>query len=209
MALPQRKKISISILIPFAILALVFGILVWKKIQDTSQVQPQPVSPHVSSQVSSRTGVLFFIAPDGTSLMREGRELDPCDDQISCLNDLMEELLGGPVGDLKSAIPETAAIISVSITGSQATIDFNQSFADDLLSGSAAELLAVYAIVNTVTVNFPQISSVKLMVAGNPATVLRHLDLREPLQPDFSLEFHITDKQGVTSDHNATQKEKK
>jgi hypothetical protein len=39
-----------------------------------------------------------------------------------------------------------------------------------------------------VAVNFPQIQKVKINVDGNTAVVLRHLDLSDPLLPDYSLE---------------------
>jgi hypothetical protein len=57
-----------------------------------------------------------------------------------------------------------------------------------MLSGSSAEMLAVYSIVNTVVVNFPVIQKVKLNVQGTSDVVLKHLDITEPLVPDFSLE---------------------
>jgi hypothetical protein len=49
-------------------------------------------------------------------------------------------------------------------------------------------MLAVYSIVNTVCVNYPGISRVKLTVEGNQKSLLKHLDLSNPLTPDFSLE---------------------
>lgn len=186
MSLVHKKKLSISIMIPFAILALVFGILVWKKVQDTHTVQP--VTPTVSEPVAARTGVLFFISPDGAMLMREGRELDPCGDQNACLADLLEELLSGSVSGLQSAIPESTTLVSSVMDGNTVTINLNSLFAQDLPSGSSAEMLAVYSIVNTVALNFPHVEDVKLTVDGNPKSILRHLDLSEPLQPDFSLE---------------------
>lgn len=182
----SKRKFSISLIIPFTILALVFGILVWKKVQDTREVRPVPIQ--AAEPPAARTGVLFFVAPDGTTLVREGRELDPCGDQGDCLAALIEELLSGPVGDLQKAIPENTTLVSSLCDGNTALIDLNSSFAEDLPSGSTAEMLAVYSIVNTVSLNFPHIKNVKLTVDGNPATVLRHLDLRQPLQADFSLE---------------------
>jgi len=186
MSFPQKKKLSVSIIIPFAILALVFGILVWKKTDDTRTLHP--VAPETKESVSARSGVLFFGSSDGTTLVREGRELDSCADQNDCLSDLLEELLSGPVGNLQTVIPESSALVSATIEGETVVIDLNSSFAEDLLSGSNAEMLAVYSIVNTVALNFPTTKSVKINIAGNSKAVLRHLELAEPLQPDFTLE---------------------
>jgi hypothetical protein len=50
-------------------------------------------------------------------------------------------------------------------------------------------MTAVYSIVNTIAVNFPRIKLVKLMHNGKDLETLEgHLDLREPLAPDFTLE---------------------
>lgn len=187
MALNKKNKLSISIIIPFTILALVFGILVWKKIQYAREIQPLPIM--TSESISSRTGILFFLDSEGLQLVREGRELDSCVDQNDCLTNVMEELLSGSVSDFELALPESTALISAHIDGEMATIDLNRSFADDLSSsGSNGEMLAVYSIVNTVAVNFPLLKTVKLTIDGNSAITLKHLDLREPLQPDYSLE---------------------
>lgn len=201
----QQKKISISIFIPFFILALVFGILVWKKFQDTSTIKPEP--PSITEPISVRTGVLFFTSPDGVTLSREGRELDPCGDQDDCLVKLIEELLGGPIGDLETAIPQNTAINSAHIESSVAFVDLNQQFADDMLSGSNAEMLAVYSIVNTIVVNFPQVMKVKITVGGNSHQILKHLDIREPLEPDFSLEKE-TDASTQNTTDSAKNKDK-
>ena len=58
-----------------------------------------------------------------------------------------------------------------------------------IVSGSSAEMLAVYSIVNTIAANFPNIQKVKITVEGNSGVVLNHLDLSEALVPDYSLEL--------------------
>lgn len=180
----QRKKISISLLIPFVIVALVFGGLIWKKMRASREVQPVP---QVTEPAAARKGVLFFVT-DGVKLVREARGLEACGETQECLKDLLDELFSGPVGDFDEAIPETANLKGVRIEGDLAIVDVSQAFASDLPAGSSAEMLAVYSIVDTVCVNYPQITRVKITVEGNDKTQLRHLDLSEPLPPDFSLE---------------------
>ncbi len=185
---PHRKKIHINILIPFAIVALVFSGLVWKKIHDSRQVRPEP---QIHEPALSRKGVLFFVA-DGNRLGREARELASCDGTEECLEDLLGELVSGPVGDLDEALPGAAEVNAITVVGDLATVDMNRSFATDIPSGSSAEMLAVYSIVNTVCINYPSITRVKINVEGNDKTVLRHLDLSDPLQPDYLLEQPAT-----------------
>lgn len=180
----KQRKISISLLIPFAIIALVFGSLIWKKMRDSREVRP--VS-QLSEPAAVRKGVLFFVT-DGTSLVREARELEACGETQECLEDLLDELFSGPVGDFDVALPESSSVKDVRVEGDLAVVDLNQAFASDLAPGSSAEMLAVYSIVDTVCVNYPQIARVKITVEGNDKTILRHLDLSDPLLPDYSLE---------------------
>jgi len=188
MAPIRRRKINISLLIPFAIVALVFGGLIWKKMQASRELQPQP---QVNQPAAARKGVLFFVA-DGTRLAREARELPSCTETASCVKGLLDELFSGPVGDLDEALPEGALLTGVRLEGDLAVVDVSKEFASDLPAGSSAEMLAVYSIINTVCFNYPQIARVRITVEGNQKTVLGHLDLTDPLPPDYSLEREET-----------------
>jgi hypothetical protein len=181
----SRKRINVSLLIPFLVIALVFGVTIWKKYRSSLEL---PSVPQVQQPVGIRTAVLFFVA-DGTRLAREARELDPCDDVGACLKDVLEELVNGPVGTFDKSLPEGTVMNMIRIDGDLASIDLNKTFAEALPSGSSAEMLAVYSIVNTVSTNFPQITRVKLTVDGDGKLLLRHLDLSDPLVPDYSLEL--------------------
>lgn len=187
MAPIRRRKISINLVIPFAIVAMVFGALIWKKMQASREVHPVP---QVSQPDATRKGVLFFVA-DGTRLVREARELPPCTDSEACVKGLLDELFSGPVGDLDEALPESAALNGVHLEGNLAVVDVTKAIATDLPAGSSAEMLAVYSIINTVCFNYPQIARVRITVEG-AATNLRHLDLTDPLPPDYSLEREAT-----------------
>lgn len=184
-----RKKHAISVLVPFFVFIILFSIFVWQKYRTSHEIM---VSPPSSGTVGSRTVTLFFVA-DGTRLARETRDIGPCSDTMVCLKSALEELLNGPIGDFDESIPDGTSVDAVRMEGDLVTINFNSKFSSAMVAGSSAEMLAVYAVVNTVTVNFPLIKMVKLNVAGDTAARLRHLDLTEPLQPDFSLEQTPTD----------------
>lgn len=184
MSLGQRKRVNISLLIPFLVIALVFGLLIWQKYQASREVPP---SPQIQQPAAERKAVLFFVA-EGSKLAREARELESCDGPAVCVKVVLDELFNGPVGDLDEALPEGATLNGVRVEGDTAFVDLNKSFADELPTGSSAEMLAVYSIVDTICVNFPQIAKVKLNIEGKGNIGLEHLDLSEPLTPDYSLE---------------------
>lgn len=184
MSAHPRKKITISILIPFLVFILFFSIMIWQKYRSSHEV---PVAPPEQNAKGYRSVTLFFAA-DGTRLAREARVIDHCADDIACLKSVLAELLNGPVGYFEETLPEGTIVKAARIEGDQATIEFNHMFSEAMLSGSSAEMLAVYSVVNTVAVNFPQIKKVKLNVDGNSGVILHHLDLSDPLPPDYTLE---------------------
>jgi spore germination protein GerM len=187
MPLRRRKKINIHILVPFFVFVLFFSIMIWQKYRSSQEIQVTPPQPNIES---IRSVTLFFSA-DGTHLSRETRALEPCDNDTACLKSVLEELLNGPVGELEETVPEGVIVSSVRIDGDQATIEFNHLFSEAMMSGSSAEMLAVYSVVNTTAVNFPQIQKVKIEVDGNKNGMLRHLDISDPLMPDYSLELSM------------------
>ena len=179
-----RKRINIGLVLPFLVIALVFGGMLWQKYQASRKIPP---APQIRQTSGNRTVVLFFVA-DGNRLAREARELEPCSEIGVCVKDTLDALLSGPLGDYEEAIPPSAVLNGVRIEGTTATVNLNSGFAAELPSGSSAEMLAVFSLVDTICANYPQISRVRLTVEGNAATMLGHLDLSKPLEPDYSLE---------------------
>lgn len=184
MAPVKHKRSTINLLIPFLVVALVFGVLLWDKHRASTVINPKP---DLQQANGTRTAVLFFVT-DGNRLSREARELEPCADTPACVKEVLDELFSGPVGDLDEAIPEGALLNNVRVEGGMAVVDVNRTFVDELPRGSAPERMAVYSIVNTICVNFPQISRVKLTVDGQGSMGLPHLDLSNPLGADYTLE---------------------
>ena len=99
----------------------------------------------------------------------------------------MEELINGPVGESLPTLPPVAVIHSVGMDGDTAVIDVATAFTEGL-SGSQAEMVAFYSVVNSLAVNFPRIKNVQFLFEGQKLESLGHLDLSAPLTPDFTLE---------------------
>lgn len=185
MAIHHRQRIGADILVPFILLALVFGGLFWQKFHEAKQLPSAPPGKQGPAAVQK---VVLFFGDETTHLAREARDIEACEDRTNCLRSLLEELFRGPVGNLTAVIPEWTNINQVQIEGNTATVDLSSDFAESLPPGSSAEMLAVYAIVDTICVNMPEIQKVKITLDGNQASRLRHLDLSDPLEPDYTLE---------------------
>jgi spore germination protein GerM len=185
MAIHHRQRIGIDIIIPFLLIALVFGGLFWQKFQEARVL---PDAPPGKQGAAGFQKIILFFGDDENHLGREAREIDNCYDRPRCLRSLLDELFNGPVGEMTAIIPEWTVINNVSIADNLATIDLDKDFAESLAPGSSAEMLAVYAIVNTICINMPEIQQVKINLDGNQKSLLRHLDLSDPLESDYSLE---------------------
>ena len=64
----------------------------------------------------------------------------------------------------------------------EAYVDLGGTIVSGHSGGSLDEALAVYAIVNAVTVNLPEIRAVQILIDGRQVdTLAGHIDLRYPL----------------------------
>ena len=170
----------------FLVLAVFLGALVFRKYENAGTPPMVPAAPQQAGPV---TVTLFFADGSGDGLVREGREIEGCDEISACLESVLEELINGPVGDLAPVLPQTGMFNSVSLEGTVARVDFAQELLDALPGGSSSELLAAYAVVDSLAYNYPQVHSVLFTIDGKPMETLKgHLDTRQSLAPDYSLE---------------------
>ncbi len=196
---PRLRNVKSLLLAAFIIAALFIGALMLQKYNGRHQQPTGPVQPQLSGTVRIS---LFFATSDGQGLARETREIDSCGSDLSvCLQDAIEELVNGPLGDLAPTLPDATIVNSVQVNGDTAIIDFNHAFVNGLPGGSSSETTAVYSIVDTIVFNFPRIKRVKFLLEGRDAETLKgHLDLRMPLEADFQLEKK-KDKQTAPVQH--------
>lgn len=169
----------------FLILAVALGALLMRK-HEMAKVPPVPVP---REQAGSHPVMLFFADQNSSALVREGREMDACDEVSACLEEILEELINGPVTDLAPVLPPAGMFHSVKLDGGVARVDFAQELLDALPEGSNSEMMAAYSVVNSLALNYPQVKGVLFTLDGKPLQTLKgHLDVRTPLAPDFSLE---------------------
>ena len=172
------------LLIAFVISAVILGTLIYRK-YETSGLKPTPPQPQEEGMLLV---TLFFSSPDGAGLVREAREIDACTDPKICVEEILEELINGPVGDMSPTLPPTVTFRSVRVEGDIATVDFGKELSEGLPAGSNAEMMAVYSVIDSLAFNFPGIKKVKFLQEGEAIRTLGQLDLATPLTPDFTLE---------------------
>jgi spore germination protein GerM len=169
----------------FLLLAIFLGALLFKKYEDAKA----PPLPPAVQQSGLKTVTLFFASLEGDGLVREGREIEPCDELSDCLEEVLEQIINGPVNDSAPVLPPTGMFNNVKVEGATARVDFARELLDALPAGSNSELYAAYSVINSICYNYPQVQQVVFTVDGKPRETLKgHLDISTAIAPDFSLE---------------------
>lgn len=100
---------------------------------------------------------------------------------------IMQQLLSGTsAGQLNSCIPAGTTLLDISVEDGICTVNLSSQFSIQLKKSAAAERMAVYSIVNSLT-ELPEITTVDILVSGAPVEKLYLLDLSAGLTRDTRL----------------------
>lgn len=126
---------------------------------------------------------LFYVAEDGSRLQGVDREVVYAEGPVDQARRLVEALVEPIDKPLLQSIPADTKLRTLFITDTgDAYVDFSPELSTKHPGGSLSELLTVYAIVDTLTVNLPAIVRVQILVDGKEVdTLAGHVDLRRPL----------------------------
>ncbi len=169
-----------------AVLVFAVGLLVGYL---NTAVAPQPSPSAVEpSAVTTREVILYFASVDGQTLVAETRDIAECQQDEDCLRDTVRALIAGSQGGLAAILPVQVALNDASVEGSLVKVDFSQELISAHPGGTQSELLTIYGLADTLAVNFPHLRQMRVLVDGAPVATLKgHVDLRQPINPDFSL----------------------
>jgi len=126
---------------------------------------------------------LFYVADDGSELVPVNREVPLGTTPAEQARRIVEAQVQPAPQGLASAIPQGTTVRAVYLTGKgEAFVDFSKEIAASHTGGSLDETLTVFAIVDALTVNLPDITGVQILVNGSEVdTLAGHVDLRHPL----------------------------
>jgi hypothetical protein len=148
-----------------------------------------PAGPEPSPEAERKINVkLFFETEDQTGLLSEDRSVPFTGDLPRQVRIVLEELIRGSETGLVRPVDPATRVLEVFVSaGGVAYLDLSGEAAAGLKGGSRAELLSVYALVNSVTANFPSIKRVQILLDDRPVpTLAGHVDLSRPLAPDMT-----------------------
>ena len=136
--------------------------------------------------VRTGTATLFFVAEDGMALVEYTLpvEIDAAADSLTQARVILEHQLSEAPPPLESPFPVGTELRAVYLApGGDAFVDLNREATREHGGGSLDELFTVYAIVNALTTNMPEISAVQILIEGREVdTLVGHVDLRRPLE---------------------------
>ncbi len=145
---------------------------------------PAGVAEGSGAEARHISATLFYVAASGDALIPVEQNVAYAASPTDQARRLVERQLGpAPAGHV-SAIPAGAVLRGLYLTGrGEAYVDVSPEIMTGHPGGSQYEFLTVYAIVNALTVNIPDITAVQVLVDGREVdTLVGHLDLRQPLR---------------------------
>ena len=176
---------------------LLIGLLAWgvmRSLERLAGIQPAPdqvvAEPSAPPPGVPRiTATLFYGSADGDALVAVRREVALAEGTVPQAREILEAQLQSAPAPYASVIPEGTALRAFYVTErGDAFVDFSPEVSSRHSGGSSTELLTVYAIVNAVTANLPTIQRVQILIDGREVdTLAGHVDLRRPLERDFSM----------------------
>jgi len=134
--------------------------------------------------VGSFTATLCFGDERGEFLIREHRIITSGQTPDKKAESLLQELLKGPLTKGTRTVPLKTRLRGASFDRGILTADFSPDLQQQHPGGSASEILTVYSVVNTLTLNVPEIKQVVLLVDGKKIdSIAGHIDCRQPISP--------------------------
>lgn len=153
--------------------------------KDTRQeTDSAPVNPNPGETKTSLT--LYFSDRDAQFLVPEVREVTRKGE--SAEEAVVRELIAGPADPAHGrTIPPEARLVSISVANGVAYVNFSKEFKTKHWGGSTGETMTVYSVVNSLA-ELPGIAQVQFLIDGaREETLAGHIELLEPIRPDWRL----------------------
>jgi hypothetical protein len=165
------------------ILVIVLGDKIKVNIPDDVSRKKTPITKVVKSL---RKVSLYFSSKDGKSIKAQSVKIKTGSTKAEATAIIKLLIKGLQKGSsLENPIPKGTRLLSVRISNNTATIDFSKELKLNHPGGSSAELQTIYAIVNSITLNMSEISTVRILIDGKRHdTLAGHILIRLPLASD-------------------------
>ncbi len=185
----QKRYLIASLLVLAAVAVVITVVLIFKGRQPQKKEAEVEVQKVEEGQEKELMRVkLYFLDSEENVLVEEQKEIEKGKNERDSIRNLLSALFEGPSSpQLLSAVPEGTQLRQVYIIDHVCVVDLTGPIASAGSDGSSAELMAIYSIVNSITTNFPDVRSVKIILDGmERETLFGHVSLKDPFFPDMS-----------------------
>lgn len=150
---------------------------------------PPEISQSPDEALEKKKVVLFYLSEKDALLHPEVREIYAYPSVVQEAKQTVEELLKESQNGYLSPIPAQTKLREIFLTRRGiAYVDFSKDFQVGHPSGSTAEILTIYSIVNCLAYNFKSIKKVFILIEGTEKETLGgHVNLEKPFLPRYSL----------------------
>jgi spore germination protein GerM len=181
----KKGKRGILLFLAFVGVILVLVVLFYQDILNSIK----PIEKKQSVPEARKVVLLYFSDSEGEYLIGEKREILKKDNVMEEAKEVMTELISGPKGKLIPTLPPRTKLLGLELNENGiAKVNVNSALLKDHPGGSSAEMMTVYSMTNTLTLNFPQIKRVQILIDGKSVeTLAGHLSIKEPVPPNPDL----------------------
>ena len=151
--------------------ALFRGLLLWAVLAASGPAVGDDRLPEAEERTEA---FLYYAVARGTHLTAVSRAFPPEKDAHTLGRAMLEALMEGPAeSGLKRLFPQGTRINALFVTGNgEAYVDIGLDRPDLPPGDTMTEYLRIYSLVNTLTVNIPEIRQVKILVNGDETSSL-------------------------------------
>ena len=145
------------------------------------------------------TATMYYVAGNGVGLVRREIDVPYGTDTLARARIIVERQLDLPPRPLLSPFPRGTRLHAVYLAADGSLfVDLSGEVTTEHSGGSLDEALTVYALVNALATNLPEVAGVQILVDGREVdTLAGHIDLRQPLSPNLTW---VTDLPRATDD---------
>ncbi len=194
----SRKKGQTGRLLAILVLIALGGFMIYLFRQEISDAL-KPLLEKKAAKKEKKVVTLFFSEEEEEYLVGEGREILKTGKIEGEAQETVLELIKGPKGKLIPTLPPQTRLLTLQVDPSGvAKVNFDQTLSKEHPGGSSAEMMTIYSIVNSLTLNFPQIKRVQILINGKAVeSIAGHISLKHPISSNPNLVKKMGKKQGI------------
>lgn len=191
----RQKKKSTRIAYLVAIIAGVVLLLVLFFVILFNALFP-PVDMEAMKKKEKKQVEIFFADTQERLLVAEKRYIYKEEDAAEQAKEVVKALLDGSKTGKVNTFPEKVSLRDIKVDkDGVAHVNFSANLTKLHPGGSAAEMVTIYSLTNTLTVNIPAIKAVKILAEGKALPSIKgHISTAHPFRPDPDLYVSIKEK---------------